>query len=230
MSYNIRQFKSTSLKGQYIQNITGTVIKDETINLDNNFPSQQDGMLYLNKDFSKGTTYYFNVDLALQGAKGTTNVQRIIVKLYSDPNTFQIVRILNARETLKNIVLMFTPKLNFKYLVFEIERNSTTINDENVYYKCDEINNRKILNNILQDEGFGDGQNKVLKKIGIQGPPGLLFAVNGESMKLGDSGIYESHNLEISSLGFVINNNDNKKELDTFIGYNSKFFIVDYLY
>ena len=50
-------------------------------------------------------------------------------------------------------------------------------------------------------------------------------------MKLGDSGIYESHNLEISSLGFVITEaSDGQTELDTFIGYNSKFFIIDYLY
>ena len=105
MSYNIRQFKSTSLKG-YMQSIYFRSIKtDTTIKLDkDNFPFQ-DGVLYLDdSEFSQGKTYYVNVNLGLQGANNATNVQRIIVKLYNDKDTFQIVRILNARETLNNIV------------------------------------------------------------------------------------------------------------------------------
>ena len=63
-----------------------------------------------------------------------------------------------------------------------------------------------------------------LIKIGVQGRPGLLMAINGEQIRIGPSGIYEINNgYKVTSIGFILQNVS-----DTADG--KDYFILDYQY
>ena len=65
---------------------------------------------------------------------------------------------------------------------------------------------------------------RVLNKIGVQGPPGLLMCINGEDIRVGPSGIYEINNgYQVTFIGFVIQESD--QTLD-----RRDYFILDYQY
>ena len=69
-----------------------------------------------------------------------------------------------------------------------------------------------FLNSSIENKGK-------LKQIGVQGPAGLLMCINGESIYIGRTGIYEiNYGISISSIGFVVEPDDNKN------------FIMDYQY
>ena len=60
--------------------------------------------------------------------------------------------------------------------------------------------------------------NRILKQIGIQGPPGLLMSINGEEIRIGRSGLYEiTYGINTTFIGFIV-------EAD------EKYFILDYQY
>jgi hypothetical protein len=59
----------------------------------------------------------------------------------------------------------------------------------------------------------------VISKIGVWGNPGLKMAINGESMRIGPSGLFSFDALDITSIGIVAANND----------YNDMF-TIDYEY
>ena len=61
--------------------------------------------------------------------------------------------------------------------------------------------------------------------MGLQGPPGLLFSMNGEEIRIGKSGIYEVEGININQLSFVIKNNSPIPYAD-----NLDYFIMDFQY
>ena len=97
-------------------------------------------------------------------------------------------------------------------------------------FKIENWVNTQTLINVIKSPSFGAGNGQILKQIGIQGRPGLQFVVNGESLKLGRTGIYESNNINIKSLGFVIDSIIQDNSFLPIITENPAFFIVDYLY
>lgn len=65
----------------------------------------------------------------------------------------------------------------------------------------------KIVNDLvptLKDKG---GMSSITK-IGVWGRPGLLMCINGEPIRVGNSGFYEQDSVEVETLGVVVNNND----------------------
>ena len=63
-----------------------------------------------------------------------------------------------------------------------------------------------------------------LLKIGIQGPTGLLFCINGEEIRMGKSGIYEILNgYKVNSIGFV-------PKPDSISPGGKDYFVLDYQY
>jgi hypothetical protein len=117
--------------------------------------------------------------------------------------------------------LIFTPNgNNYNQLVFLLARTAYDYRVESRIMEV-EIEEFSTINNIIADYLPCDE----LKKIGIQGPPGLMFVLNGEEFQLGRTGIYELCNDEIvvTYLGFVIN--DSKQTTD-----GKDFFILDYRY
>lgn len=65
----------------------------------------------------------------------------------------------------------------------------------------------KIVNDLvptLKDRGVMSS----ITKIGVWGRPGLLMCINGEPIRVGNSGFYEQDSVEVETLGVVVNNND----------------------
>jgi hypothetical protein len=113
-----------------------------------------------------------------------------------------------------NYEIIFIPDMAYKEIVLELQRESydfqvedgRKINIKNIVLNT--INN--ILNNITR--------NLIIRKIGIQGPTGLTFIIDGEVVRIGRSGIYELYHdsLTISFIGVILNEGDS--------------FIMDYKY
>jgi hypothetical protein len=117
--------------------------------------------------------------------------------------------------------LIFTPNSEvYNKLVFELTRTAIDYREESRFMEV-EVLEFYTVNNIISDY-LNVAQ---LKKIGIQGPPGLMFVLDGEEIKLGRTGIYELCNdeIQINYLGFVINESTQTQD-------GKDFFILDYRY
>lgn len=144
------------------------------------------------------------------------NVRSFVVKQGIDKTTFELI---------------FTPNSNYNQIVFELKRLALDFYTDNGDGTSGRIMNIKILQfdrviNVISSylaKNF-PGMTS-LKKIGIQGPPGLLFCIDGEEIRIGRSGIYELYNedITISYIGFII-----KDSLFTQDG--KDFFIMDFKY
>lgn len=65
----------------------------------------------------------------------------------------------------------------------------------------------KIVNDLVPTLK-GNGEMSSITKIGVWGRPGLLMCINGEPIRVGNSGFYEQDSVEVETLGVVVNNND----------------------
>lgn len=54
----------------------------------------------------------------------------------------------------------------------------------------------------------GDGGMSSITKIGVWGRPGLLMCINGEPIRVGNSGFYEQDSVEVETLGVVVKDGD----------------------
>ena len=111
---------------------------------------------------------------------------------------------------------VFMPSRNYNQIKIELDRNSVdyTINPErpDIYGR---IVNIEVLS-------FAEIKNIIpyrLKRIGVQGTPGLIMCINGEQIQIGKSGIFEINiDYTVSYFGVVI-----EKDSD-------KIFLLDYQY
>lgn len=82
-----------------------------------------------------------------------------------------------------------------------------------------EVDNLSLIYNILDYLRTSIDNKGRLKQIGVQGPSGLLMNINGESIRIGRTGIYEINNgVNVTSIGFIIEEG------------NTDNFILDYQY
>lgn len=65
----------------------------------------------------------------------------------------------------------------------------------------------KIVNDLVPTLKSNGGMSSITK-IGVWGRPGLLMCINGEPIRVGNSGFYEQDSVEVETLGVVVNNND----------------------
>ena len=164
------------------------------------------------------------------------SVQDFIVKLKnnagSSENEFQTIKTLSVKSGVDYVTfeLIFNPNKNYNQIVFELKRIASDFSiseqGKNGRVMDIEILDFYIINNIINDylkSQYVDLQQ--LKKIGIQGPPGLMFTIDGEEIRLGKTGIYELYNdkIQISYLGFII-----KESVQVPDG--KDFFILDFKY
>lgn len=130
------------------------------------------------------------------------------------------------QEDVNNTVvvqLVFNPIVNFSHLVIRLSRTYEDfliinqdesigriiqIDEENCnFYQI--INILTSLNNVQQ-----------FKKIGVQGPSGLLMCINGQEIRVGPSGIYQIKNgYRVNFMGFIVLENS-----------SNNYFILDYQY
>lgn len=163
-------------------------------------------------------------------------IQEFSIKLQSDEVTvdnIQNIRSFVVKQGLGTTTfeLIFTPNSNYNQIIFELKRMALDFYTDNGDGTSGRIMNIKILQfdrviNVISSylaKNF-PGMTS-LKKIGIQGPPGLLFCIDGEEIRIGRSGIYELYNedITISYIGFII-----KDSLFTQDG--KDFFIMDFKY
>lgn len=163
-------------------------------------------------------------------------IQEFSIKLQSDEvavDNIQNIRSFVVKQGLGTTTfeLIFTPNSNYNQIVFELKRMALDFYTDNGDGTSGRIMNIKILQfdrviNVISSylaKNF-PGMTS-LKKIGIQGPPGLLFCIDGEEIRIGRSGIYELYNedITISYMGFII-----KDSLFTQDG--KDFFIMDFKY
>lgn len=231
MSYNFGQFRKSQFSS-YLTPLTYTLHDLETSS-----PSSK-SVVFLDKTIDlRGTdniigwqsnsSYYLKIKIYKQEQK-----QIIDIKLRNN------IIMVDKERIIKNIVIPAGEQGDFS--IFEIIITPT---EDHYYNQLDFILNRELIDyNILNEDGtYGRRLNivierldkiyniinflspsingsKILKQIGIQGPPGLLMSIDGEEIRIGRSGLYEiNHGINISFIGFVV-------EAD------EKYFILDYQY
>jgi hypothetical protein len=223
MSYKIGQFKRTDLQPEAYGSSSEQVEFMEFISPYSETGSElKDGALKIkNKIFQANTIYI--VDFTITKNDDAFDYIKMKLKKNNTTSDYQSVKLFNLKnkQSITNIV-GFQAYTNYDALVLEAVRNSNTLGDTKVIFNNAQL---KSLNNILNIDTF---KNKKIVKIGIQGPEGLQFVVNGELMRLGKSGMYVSHeDMTIQSLGFVLGE-ENKATYGTSDGY--PFFAIDYIY
>lgn len=128
---------------------------------------------------------------------------------------------------------IFTPNNTYRKLCFRLQRIGQDYreDEENRLKPKIEIKTLKKIGNIityLQSNNINQYPNlESFKKIGIQGPPGLMFSVNGEEMVINRTGIYELYHEDIliTFLGFLPEIADFPQDIN-----GKDFFILDFRY
>lgn len=174
----------------------------------------------------------FSYYLKFRVKQFTDSTQDFSIKLQTDSvmvDNTQVIRILNVKQGINytTFELIFNPNANYNQLVFELRRQALDFYITNTDGTSGRLMDIEILQfeKVLNVIGSIFPGKTLLKKIGIQGPPGLLFCLDGEEIRIGRSGVYELYNddISIAYIGFII-----KDSLYTQDG--KDYFIMDYKY
>lgn len=170
--------------------------------------------------FSSKNTYYFKGTLQRGSRNNLFNSIEVTVELSNGGSSTQFIDSFSISGE-KTVEFFFTPQVDYIYLVFKIKRtyldylftDGISINikedDENHLCLCK-------INNIFQSA-------ITIKKLGIQGKPGLKMVINQEGFWMNPTGIFEiNDDYNIDFLGFVITS-DNKSDVLT------QPILIDYL-
>ena len=233
----IGQIRGNS-EGTYFQQISGQKGKFETaISLGSGDLLFRDWVISLNggNTFQYEDNYY--VKLKIKNQKEQNNdgtfineIQRTFtISLGNDTGTEQFLKsiTLPVEEEAKvaNIELIFTPNITFSKIIIRMDRNAIdfgiSYTENNITYT-----GRKFT---LGENETSDSEDfkiysiinkkpesvKAFNKIGVQGPPGLLMCINGQEIRVGPSGIYETRNgYKINFIGFIVKDNRDNFILD----------------
>lgn len=177
-------------------------------------------------------SYYLKIEVKQK----PDSVQEFTINLKSDETTVDNIQNLRTFTVKQGIgttffELIFTPNSSYNQIIFELKRLALDFYISNDDGTSGRIMDIKILQfdkviNVIDEYLINKYPGlTTLKKIGIQGPPGLLFCIDGEEIRIGRSGIYELYNDEItiSYIGFII-----KDSLFTQDG--KDYFIMDFKY
>ncbi len=206
----------------------------ELIRNENSIIDFYDQCMYLSGSDVLSSLYSYYLKFEVK--QFTNSVQDFTLKLQNDEVTvdsIQDIRVLTAKQGTESTTfeLIFNPNSNYNQIIFELKRLSLDFTMDN----GDGTNGRIMKVKILQFDRIINVISSylaknytgmtTLKKLGIQGPPGLLFCIDGEEIRIGRSGIYELYNdnLSISYIGFII-----KDSLFTQDG--KDYFIMDFKY
>lgn len=230
MSYNIGQLRRNQINSYS----TALSYRQDLIRNENSIIDFYDQCMYLSGANIVSSIYSYY--LKFEVTQLPEVIQEFSIKLQSDEVTvdnIQNIRSFVVKQGLGTTTfeLIFTPNLNYNQIIFELKRMALDFYTDNGDGTSGRIMNIKILQfdrviNVISSylaKNF-PGMTS-LKKIGIQGPPGLLFCIDGEEIRIGRSGIYELYNedITISYIGFII-----KDSLFTQDG--KDFFIMDFKY
>lgn len=230
MTYNIGQLRRNEITSYVnpVKYTKKTIINDESI------IDFQDICLEMSGDQIVDTTssYYLKFEVSQRPEAA----QDFVIKLKNNDVTIDNVQEIKTLKVAAgtgkvSFELIFNPNSKYNQLIFELQRLALDFYLDN----GDGTSGRKMEINILEFskiinivdsylKGKFSGLTK-LKKIGLQGPPGLMFVLDGEEIRIGRTGVYELYNdnIEISYIGFII-----KDSLFTQSG--KDFFVMDFKY
>ena len=225
MSYQIGQFKRTDYSGLYETTLDNLIYGKQNSIYNSNV---EDGTLKLNNEnFIAGEVY--KLKTTLNANRNDFNGQ-IQIKLSDGNNKYQILKNFSMIGTNKNLNLIFMPHYNFNSIVFEIVRTGSNSNTDISIEANENVTTLSKMTNVLTTSAISKDK---VRKVGIQGPEGMNFAINGSLIKMGKSGIFMSKEMDITSVCFVVENRvSNKDEYGDPIWHEDKktFFIMDYQY
>ncbi len=221
MSYKIGQLRKLPQNNfEELINITQTHI--ETPYGEND----KDGALIY--DFKEGEVYYFKLEI------GKNNINRNIpykIKLKDKDGNYQSLELRKFKTDKDDAVdiaeLIFIPKHDFQYMVFEAQRTTEYVDDATAYFWCNDFKARRLFN-LIGSESLPNNITELMR-VGIQGPVGLAFAINGEKITLGKSRMFTSPEMSIKSIALLINDITGKED-KTLLYDDRNFFIMDYQY
>lgn len=208
---------------------TGLIINNNETTLDFYDPN----IIIDGGQISPDYTYY----LRFKVKQRPESTQDFTIKLNNSIQTFsnddfQSIKVLSVKAGLDYSIfeVIFNPTVAYNQIVFELKRIESDFStfEKGKSGRVMEIDvlDFYIINNIITTylkAHYSDLSQ--LKKIGVQGPPGLMFTINGEEIRLGKTGIYELYNekILISYLGFVIKESAQVSD-------KKDFFILDFKY
>lgn len=235
MSYRFGQFRKIqlqsyltpleySLEDLRIQsNVSQSIIfVDKAIQLTGN------NILKGQEDNGNQCSYY----LRFKVYKQLNETQLINVKIVNTNKQKDNIRLLKtisiaagAETDYSTFEIVISPNDNYTYnqIYFELNReliDFNTQNEDGTYGRKMHIAIERLdkIYNVIDFLSPSIGGNRILKQIGIQGPPGLLMSINGEEIRIGRSGLYEiTYGINTTFIGFIV-------EAD------EKYFILDYQY
>lgn len=176
--------------------------------------------------FKEGITYYLNFRYTQQGSG---SIHTIYLKLLSEDGTKEMT-IKQKSGGWGSDEIIFTPNRDYQYFIVQIKRDKASLRIKDLYCKIDSISSFYELKNILQANNFKNKFPEVvsIKKLGLQAPEGLIFALNGKDFKVGKSGIYTVSDVEIDHLCFFLKKINT--DLYPYQNQAEQFFIMDFEY
>lgn len=228
--YNFGQFR----RSQYNNYLTDLSFELETMQKQSEMSAEvffKDSIIKLSEDNEliqvdengRQNSYYLKFLIYKQ-----ENLEQLItIKLRNEQKvktlkTFKIAAGLTTDYVIFETII--TPNDNYNQIDFELSRvveDYNIINEDGSYGRIVSLEVKKLASifNIINYLNPSIDNVGKLKQIGVQGPSGMLMSINGEEIRVGNSGIYEiNYGVSISSLGFIIEENDNK------------IFLLDYQY
>ena len=161
-----------------------------------------------NITLEQGASYY--ISFSVPASNKVQKIELILTGTENDTEISQYLTTITVPKKTRNSMsfpfqFIFTPYHNNLTLTWVLQRNYFSERSE----PCPNINNLiiKQLTNILQEQ---NDENKIytITKIGLQGPVGTLFCLNGEPLRIGKNGIYElEENIDIKFFGVALNSN-----------------------
>ena len=244
MSYNIGQYRRNGSIEDYAENINYTPAYEQIENPNTSIKFYNFTILS-NKEIVGGSSYY----LKFAVKQRADSSQTFTVQLKNNAAFDNIYNIKSftvpAGIEASYFELVITPdEGSYNRIVFELKRDLIDYQAVEEYSNGEltEINWHPIDQEIINDSTgrlmqasiveYYEIKNVLSKinvpritKIGIQGPPGLMFILDGEEFRIGRSGIFELYNndVSISSVGFILKDS-------SFIPDGKDFFIMDYKY
>lgn len=231
MSYSIGQFRRTQRDPEdymtnYIKDIDYTINSTYPTTIDNY--TFDDFAIQMTKSDELDALHSFYLEYSVKDPVfgNTSLTQTITIKLKNDNS--ETVQTVKTNVSRGSGTVLITPIGTFKYIVFELERVTTDYTETNPSTGHHgrqmniSINRFGKVTNILTD--FINLQ-QPLTKIGVQGPKGLVMCINGEEIRVGNSGIYEIDNgMKINYFGVIL------KQEGIGINKQWQYFILDYQY
>ena len=234
MSYNFGQFRKSQFSSyltplEYsIENIqTKSTVSQSITFVDKAIQLNGNNILKGQDDSGNQCSYYLRFKIFKLTTEQLVNIKIVNTnKIKDNIRTIKTVTVAAGSDTdYATFEMIISPNDNYTYNQVFVELNRelidfNTINEDGTYGRLMHIEVERLdkIYNIIDFLSPSISGNKILKQIGIQGPPGLLMSINGEEIRIGHSGLYEiNHGVNTTFIGFIV-------EAD------EKYFILDYQY